>query len=426
MTEAIKPHAPSAPSRPILGLTLALVLSGYQSLSAFMFYVTDAQRMAYTGVAALIALVFSLNLPQVKLESRSWNLVFTWSLLCILPFFPALTHRPPILGYIVGDFATITLPLLILVVGMQFPELFRVRPTLLLLALGLLFASGVGVISTASGNARHEAPSSFLIALAWLSFVFRTSRAQAWATAGVLAYIAYASASSGYRSSMVHVAMLGAMAYFLRGGARRVATFGAIFVGILVVAVIAAPKDLLDEQIRKMRIATILDGSGDASINARFDEAYDVGQQIRKDWGAINYLVGAGHGATFVPIRSNPERNITAYGTVHNIHATPMLLFYRYGLLGATAFLLVFTLAVRRFFSIRRGVREGVIHPGETCITVALLAYLADSFKHVTLVDPVFSFCVAGLIYFELRPPERRFLNAPLERVPAEPAQAES
>lgn len=399
----------NAPKPSLLVWALPAGLAGYHAIFALQFYVTETQRLAHTAFIAFTALAFALTIASVRLSQRSWNLVFAWGLLAIVPFFPAFTHRPPIPIYIIGDFSTVALPLLLLVIGLRHPAVFRDRPAITCLTVGLLGAAFLGTISDASGNARHVAPASFLIASVWTRFVFRRGNTRNWTVFAALAFISFAAISSGFRSAMVHIAMLGTLTYFLKGGLRTMSLFAAGSVIALVILVIALPQHVVDRQIQAMRISSIVAGAEDASISQRFNEAHDVLSHIRKDWGPLEFLFGAGHGAAFVPIRSNTN-NITDFGTVHHIHATPVLLLFRYGVMGAAALIALCWFTARRFLAIRSDVRSGRFNRAEACLTVAMIAYLADSLKHGVLVDPVFSYCVAGMVFLEVKSPTRTAL----------------
>ncbi|MCH2101934.1 MAG: O-antigen ligase family protein [Planctomycetes bacterium] len=295
---------------------------------------------------------------------------------------------------------------MILVLGLRHPAVFQDRPAIGLLTLGLLRAAFLGTISGASGNDRHVEPSSFLIASVWTSFAFRAARHSTWVIGAALLFVSYAAISSGYRSAMAQVAILGVLAYFLKGGWRAVSLYvGSALIALTLIAM-ALPQHVLERQMQAMRISSILAGEEDASINQRLNEVHDVVNHIRNKWTPFEYIFGAGHGAAFVPIRSNAN-NINEFGTVHHVHTTPMLLFFRYGIVGALAFVALCWVTAKRFFSIRAGVRARQFHRAEACLTLAMIAYLADSLKHGVLVDPVFSYCAAGILFLEGDAPQR-------------------
>ena len=130
---------------------------------------------------------------------------------------------------------------------------------------------------------------------------------------------------------------------------------------------------------------------------ARLNEAQDVIGLVQ-DASIFNLVTGHGHGATFRPERSLPVHNLTAHGLVHHVHSTPVMLLYRYGLIGVALYAWLAWALVRSFFRHRRQCLASGSIPEGAIFTFALVLFMADSLLRNPLVDPLLSWVIAGFI----------------------------
>ena len=159
---------------------------------------------------------------------------------------------------------------------------------------------------------------------------------------------------------------------------------------------------MLVSALQETRFSANLEGQVDDSLLSRVSEAQDAINDLRAHGKPINYLLGFGHGATFVPVYSS-LRNAVDDGVVHNIHIGPVLIIYRYGLIGLSLYLFLLAKLFSSFFSHRRRIRDGTISANELFFTLATTMYLLDGLVFNVLVDPGFSFALAGYLYYSVR-----------------------
>lgn len=94
-------------------------------------------------------------------------------------------------------------------------------------------------------------------------------------------------------------------------------------------------------------------GVGGQSVHDRFCEAINVLYTISDLWPSA--LTGFGHGSayTYYPDRVNLGtiiQNLTQDGLVHNIHIGPLLLFFRYGIIGLILYIIFIVVLIKGFF----------------------------------------------------------------------------
>jgi hypothetical protein len=387
-----------------VAMLLPLLLGLYAVLDSWVFYVGNEQRIAYTVITGLSLVLAILGLPRTMAPPRAWALILAWAGICLLPLAPVLTQRTVMANYVVGDLASMVLPLVLFVVMWSMPRMLRPATALAPYAALLGLAAVAAVVSPASYNERHADPVILAFVLGWSYLMFGSGESRgrlAWPFLLLLLFVAF---SSGYRSSLAMWFLIGLMVQFLSRGARTAIVSGIalLVAGALYVAL--TPAEVLQEQLAATRLDTLVGEESDSSLESRGLEVKDVAAAVATDWTPINYVFGAGHGATFKPVYSDPWRNINEHGTVHNIHITPVLLFFRYGLLGLGAFAALAFVTVSSFLHLRRRIRTGHRPLVEVVFTVGMAVYLFDAMRHVVLVDPAFSYTLAGFLRLRFAP----------------------
>jgi hypothetical protein len=112
----------------------------------------------------------------------------------------------------------------------------------------------------------------------------------------------------------------------------------------------------------------------------------------------LPWILGSGHGATFEGATAYYGDRLLANGDVHHIHFGLVLLYYRYGLLGVLGFLWLMWSAARQIMLLRRASTKSRLYYPCLLFTLAIVAYLLNFLLFNELVDPVFSFAIAGFL----------------------------
>lgn len=376
-------------------LVCVLSIGTYGVIDAALFGVNTAQRVAYALVWGSVLMACLVEMPRARVSRSGWRWIAVWLFVAAMGTLPTAwqTHVYP--AYAAGDLASILLPLVLFLAGCAVPSLFGIRAVAVLtgaLTLGLVMAPLIG-----KEGARFEAPATFLLAVAaWLVIAART-RAQRVLGVGLGIVTLAANYASGQRTSVIiWLALAIAVICFLLGVKR-----------ILLVAIVAAIVLLspareallpgLQTSLQSTRFGAVIAGDEDESLFARINEAVDVVRTLRREGGPINWLVGFGHGATYQPALSFLARNVTDEGRVHNIHIGPLLILFRYGLLGLA---IATALAVAVVGSVVR-LRSSLHEPSarvSTLFALAVFGFLIEELMFNVLVDPVFSYAIAGYL----------------------------
>jgi hypothetical protein len=215
--------------------------------------------------------------------------------------------------------------------------------------------------------------------------------------------------ASGNRTSVGLLFVAIALGTYCRFGAGRM---GLIVVAVSAIAGLCITSGAVQvgngfsmTQLEQSRLVRTLNEREDSSAKARLDEAADAIAEIRHA-GVPAIVLGFGPGATYTPHISLIERNLNELGTVHNIHITPIMLIYRYGVIGLLAFGLLIGLAIVVVRNCRSS-RCSDCNLGEIALMLALPLYVIDMLFRNTTVDPVFAYALAACVLL-LRPVPRK------------------
>ena len=302
--------------------------------------------------------------------------------------------------YLLGDLASLALPAVLFAAGHRSRSFLAEPSTLVALGAAAFLAAALGPFF-ADEWGRFEPPTPLVIGFAWVwLYSARTHRGRMLAALLIVALLMLGFAS-GYRTSVVLVGLGGAVAAFV---CRRwtLTVVGLIFAALA--AAIWAPElaDKVYDVLLDSRFRRMMNFELDESLRLRFLEAVDVFSTIDKEWTGPTYVMGYGHGATYVPVEAVIEPNLTVHDRVHNIHITPVMILFRYGLIGAFAYLF----AVGRLAGELVRARRIQMSLPYAAYLVATALFAADSIARNSLVDPAFSFCVAGLLFTRRAPKE--------------------
>jgi hypothetical protein len=391
----------SSPSS--LGVTGGLVVLGlgiYGIVDSVVFGVATAQRVAYGLVWLATMLAVFLAMGRARYSSRVWRSLANWLLVVTLFLVPGVGQYPYYPAYVAGDAATLMLPALILMVGLAVPGLFgRVA----LAAIGVALASGmavaplIGVISD-----RFETPAALLVAIAFWLFAVQRGRVAKIVGLILIAGTLALSVASGQRTSVViWIAMFGC-AVLVRYRTRGVLVAVACLLVVAFGPIRGSVMPVLQSSLHTTRFSTVVEGESDESLLARIREGADVVGTLRREGNVTTWVIGFGHGATYRPRLSFLARNVTSDGRVHNIHIGPIMLVYRYGAVGLISMLIVAVVAAATLVR-PIGVQKG--SPSATAVLFAMgaVAYLIKALMFNVLIDPFFSYSLAGLLFHSVR-----------------------
>ena len=383
--------------QPLESIATALVIGllvMFAVLDMSVLGVSLVERVAYVLLYAGTVLAGFVIARTVGMDQARWALVAGWFLVVSLWLLPTLSQTITYPTYILADLLTVAFPaVLVLASGHR---LFSDQ-CLRWLAIGLFVAACLAPLVGVERN-RFEPPSTLLMALVWSAIlrVDRTGRRLALvAAATILLVLAF---MSGQRTALV-VWLLGAGFVTwssLRAGAVR--GIAVLFAVALVAAVsVSTVREQALELISGHRVGSIARGEQDESLLARFNEASDVLSTFRREGSTLNYLVGFGHGATYRPSESYLTRNVTAEGRVHNVHIGPLMIFFRYGFVGLLVYAWVIKTVVSELLLVSQVSRSGAGFAA-VAFPVATGGYLLEGLMFNVLVDPLFSFALAGLL----------------------------
>lgn len=375
------------------GLVIGLLVM-FAVLDMSVLGVSLVERVAYVLLYGGTVLAGFVIARTVGMDQATWALVAGWFLLVSLWLLPTLGQTITYPSYILADLLTVAFPaVLVLASGHR---LFSDQ-CLRWLATGLFVAACLAPLVGVE-RSRFEPPSTLLMALVWSAIlrVDRVGRRLALvAVATILLVLAF---MSGQRTALV-VWLLGAGFVTwnsLRAGAVR--GVAALFAVALVAAVsVSAAREQALDMIAGHRVGAITRGEQDESLLARVKEASDVLSTIRREGSTLNYLVGFGHGATYRPSESYLTRNVTAEGRVHNVHIGPLMIFFRYGCVGLLIYAWVIKTVVSELLRVGQVSRSGA-GIAAVAFAVATGGYLLEGLMFNVLVDPLFSFALAGLL----------------------------
>lgn len=252
---------------------------------------------------------------------------------------------------------------------------------------------------------RFQSPSMFALATPWVlatqplpvQWRRRNPLIRLLGVAGILIMLPLTLAS-GSRTATVTWAIAGLACMFLRlreSPSRRLANVSVA----LLLALVVVPSSIVDElkavglsMVSDSRLTTLTSGELDTSTSERIAEIEDVRAAMSAQSSHLSALVGLGHGANFTPYRSNVAQNIDlTTGMVHNVHVTPVLIWFRYGLVG----LMIFTALM--LAGLIRSVRMVQQRPGaqSALVLTLFLCYSLDLLVRNSLADPGWALIMA-------------------------------
>jgi hypothetical protein len=197
---------------------LILLIASYALYDSLSLQELPGQRGLYAvifGVLAVI-LVSLVGFGRLRIgKSYRW-LLLGWLILGVFYMVLALNQPIHYPAYMLGDFASILFPFMILLCGFCSPGLFTDESSLKLMAVILGIAA---LIATAfrMESGRYQSPNSLLMTLIWIWFYRSRAKATRLLLAACLAILLVLAILSGERTSVVTWVVVGTVMFYMNG-----------------------------------------------------------------------------------------------------------------------------------------------------------------------------------------------------------------
>ena len=349
------------------------------------------------GLIFAVALIVASTADWHRLPRGTSLLSAAWISASAFYFMASLFQPVWVTTYVLGDLLLSLLPLLMLVAFLADESSLRshlpIRFLVIVLTVAAFEAQLVGIL----GN-RHDPPSPLIIAAGWY-YVLAAQRRQVrtWGALLVLS-TGYLSYSSGYRT---HMLLWLAAPILISFGLRR---WKALISIIAVVACALLMWSLSGHSlgtttgIRDARFQAIVNDQPDISLQNRVLEARSVLWTASNEWLPGEQVIGFGFGATYEPHFLVIVRNVGANGRAHSIHIGPVLVYFRFGLLGLAAMGWFCIFCLRRLLEIGSSAPSNAGVEVFAILTVSTILFLLEFLTLDSTVDPTMSYCVAGVL----------------------------
>lgn len=400
-------QSPPTTARTLAVQAVALLVGLYAIANSFSIGVSIVSRIAYAIiVVVLVAAVLIRRPPSEGRDKPAAGSLLAWSGFALfelvqLPWTPSSD-----VGSAFSDCAIVLTPWLCYLV-------IRGRSDRMALRSGYIIITYLSFIATLtgwalSGGARFQAPEIVAITGAWVlaaapQRLLQTKhhsilRGTGWLMVVILLPALLASRS---RTSLIAWIASGALVLIVPALKRPSRMVVVALVSTIALAALLQIQSTLTTSptvyrlLEQTRLADFASGQVDISGETRLLEIADVRSTMAREGGALNHLLGFGHGASYVPEQSDIVANINPLtGRVHNIHVTPFLIWFRYGYVGLALFLAMLAQAL---LTSVRDLRANTDLPALVNVLSLLMFMVELSFFNST-ADPEFSF-VLGAIF---------------------------
>jgi hypothetical protein len=378
---------------------LLFCLIGFAWIDAGSVRLLPFEREAYGAVLGIFGLIAVLSLKRISLRPLAAIFTISWVTLSFIALIQGLWGHGWELSYLFGDFSVLMIPVLLFIAGNAgYPSIFADRKALDAIGYGLIVAAGISFFFGRDVNlaGRYDPPNLFLAAWLMAKVLSAITVRKAQGYSGLLMMFGAVAFLSNERTTVM-IWACGVVVLLLSMRGKQIAQLALPMVVLGLVGITSHfISTSVDDGGFQSRFSKIEAGN-DESLQGRYNEVSDMFSTIDREWGPIDYIVGAGHGATFLPELSFPPRNVIG-GRVHNIHIGPALMFYRYGLMGIVGWLWWLIALVA---SVRRAMSRDCPEVDRVIILSAGFVFL-DSLMRNPFIDPISCFSVAGLFHLFL------------------------
>ena len=325
---------------------------GAVALAAGLATIVDSTSFRLSAVDEAAFVVFvavalgaaALAWAQIGLPARSAGGVTLFGLLVLIGLVPILGRARLDLSWTLADLLTMVAPAAVFVVAVARPSFVLGRQSLRTVAVTFAVAAAVAAtVGAQAGTHRHLPPATLLVAAAWtLALCGTTARVRVAGLSGVGATL-WLILHSGNRTSVAIWVVAGLLVALRRFGVGRMLVILAIVMTVTSAwAAVVTDSVSTADLTEGTRFERLQEGSGDESAQARLNEGADIRLNMR-DWSARDHLIGAGHGATWVPDR---QLGFWQGDIYHAIHLGHLRTWFRYGVLGFVPVLAVLLMAL--------------------------------------------------------------------------------
>lgn len=383
---------------------IIIILGGYTVYDSMFGRFVPLERELYLSVILATGVVIAASFFNSRIRYSAVISSMVVLGIGILWLMPLLNRDDLDFVYIIGDFIVVLYPVIFYLASYIYKDLYRDRYNLWLLGIFLVIAMLLApvIFHLHPLGDRFTPPHFAMIALSWIWFLesIKTRRHRVASTMLSLVILAIAVASTQRTTVVLWLVGLGVM-FWLWLKIRQIillvlVSFAAFMLIIRFIGVGDIKRMMAVKVIEESRFSSLAEGR-DQSMLDRFREVMDVRDNINNKWNFLNYILGTGHGATFKPHYSFPERNVKN-GRVHNIHIGPAMITFRYGALGFIMWLLLWISALRGLWRMKLQYAAGKIDFAAFTITTTVFFLLLDLLLRNNLTDPLTSFFIAGYI----------------------------
>ena len=153
---------------------------------------------------------------------------------------------------------------------------------------------------------------------------------------------------------------------------------------------------ILTEDFIGARYREIAVHGTDQSFMNRLLEVQDVLLHFSSENSITRWLFGFGHGAMFPISLSFPAPNVRDGAFVHNIHIHLFLWLFRYGLFGATLYLMFVFRSLVFYLDLLQGKKEFTTH--YIFFSISAMMLVVKSIFYTPINDPINLFLIAGFL----------------------------
>ncbi len=391
---------------------LVIVLGLYTVLDSLSLGLGAEQRPAYAAVFCIVVALLLLSKRRLTIPSNLTLAKRCWWAVGIIGLV-MITMQDNIYGlYVVGDSASFFFPAILLSLAHRDPTPFCHSRSLKLLG-AIMIAAALGSVlaipTLFHSVERFREPPLLLMALCWLG-IARPKNLAELATSIILSVvILQLTWMSGARFSLILWPMMGLILFAFGHVTKQVVAIAtcALVLSIATVNFFVESTNLV-EQLEGSRIGVLVERltvgnimaeiADDSSMNNRILEAQDA-LYTRYDYqNALQWIFGAGHGATFEGTTAQYGDRLLPNGDVHHIHFGVVLVYYRYGVPGFIGFVWLLAAACKQVWTLRRLPSSSPLYFPALLFALAGLAYLLNMLLFNALVDPLFAFTIVGFL----------------------------
>ena len=407
-----------------MAFIFVFLLGVYSVIDSLSLGLGTEQRVAYGVLFCVTIVLLLVTNPRSPQPQSLGRVITTWWFIGLLGFVMVLSQETVYPVYVLGDAASFLFPALLLLMARKDATVFRHMPTINIAAALMVAASLMAAVvlpHLGYGGERFQEPPILLTAITLIGLLRPTKPGIFFLSAIIAAVLIYLTLLSGARLALMLWPVMGGILLLLGHVPKQIAIAGFCgLIGLLPLADVALDRFGVTDNIAQSRLGQSLEhlDSGrlvagvveDGSMNNRIMESSDA-LYTRYDYqGFLSWIFGSGHGATFEGATAYYGDRLLSNGDVHHIHFGLVLLYYRYGIPGVVGFLWLISAAFRQMWFLRRCSTKSPLYYPSLLFTVAVVGYLLNFLLFNELIDPVFSFALAGFL-------TTRDLAAPVRRL---------